>query len=180
MARPKTTRKTKICPLCEKKKSRKFFYSTSAYCKKCQRKTVMDNQKANSDYYNEYRTEYGKRNPEKKYAWKQAFIKNWETEHGMKYKDYVLQQHHDRLATDPTYREKIRKQRKQYRKKNKKKYDQYRAEYYIQNRDLLLAKAKLRRCEKGMAIATNSKIKKDYAKRIKTVRKQIQELTKKK
>lgn len=179
MARRKTTSKTKHCIKCDKTKSRKYFYSTSAYCKKCQRQTVMDNQKENADYYNQYRSEYSKHNPEKRRAWKKITIERWEERHGIKYKDHALQRHKERFATDPEYREKVRERRRAYRTRNKEKYDQYRIAYYTDNRALLLLKAKIKYCERRMQLAVDSKVKKDYEKRIKAVRKQIKALKKK-
>lgn len=174
--RPKNTSKTKKCRKCSKTKSRKYFYATGPYCKKCQRKAVIENQKIKSEYFRAYREEYAKLNPDKAAAWKNTTLKRWEEKHGITYSEFALNRHRERLANDPEYREKINDRNKKYYQEKKEEKKAYREAYYTKNRELLLLKAKIRRVEEKILPATDDKKKKECAKRLKDLHRQIKKL----
>lgn len=141
MSRPKSNSKTKICKKCNKVKSKKYFYTTSSYCKKCQRIAVIENQKKNAKYYNEYRNDYSKINPAKRRAWSRISRERWEKKHGMKYSDHLKEIRRRRMAEDEGYRARIKKASKKYRLKAKEKIADYRRRYYLENREAFISNA---------------------------------------
>jgi len=176
MGRPKTTSTTKHCVKCNKTKSRKYFYSTSAYCKKCQRIAVIDNQKKKAHYYNQYRYKYEKHHPEKTTAWKKAAIKRWEKKHGMKYTDFVRLRRQIRLSIDPHYREKIAQQNKKQYQARKEKQKKYRIAYNIENREILRLKARERYYKRSLLRSTDDDRIDHYQKQITNVQENIKTL----
>jgi len=145
MGRPKKEpTEFKTCKKCRKRKHSTEFYATSSQCKPCHSKTVKKNQKRKKNYYNEYRTEYALKHPDKVALWNKQFIANWEEKHGMKYKDYALEQHNQRKVSDPAYMKRVSRNAKRTREKNKEKIAERRRQYYLKNREAIMKKEKMR------------------------------------
>src|SRR5687768_10806542 len=107
---------SKVCRDCKIEKELTEYHGQYYHrCKPCHSKIVMENQKQKADYYNKYRGEYSKNNPEKRRAWNKASIERWEKENGMAYSEYANERHQQRLKEDKTYAKKTRRDQKKYR-----------------------------------------------------------------
>lgn len=166
----------RTCTECKKEKLETEFYGKHyKRCKPCHSKVVKQNQKQKADYYNNYRNEFSKKNPDKRTRWQKATRANWQKNHGMDYNKYARYRIKQRMKNDPEYRNKISEQNKKRYQKEKEKCKKYRELYYQKNRVLLLLKAKIRRYNKRFDIV-DDRTKKEYMKRIQSVKKQINKL----
>jgi len=141
---PKTEKR---CPRCEQTKpfieftrcrSRKDGYA--AYCRQCRKELYKENQ----EHILAQKKEYGRKNKKairergrKYYAQRKDEINANRREQYIENKADILAARRNRYATDAEYREKRKRQAKQYRKENPKKVKTAQKEYYAQNKDWL-------------------------------------------